>query len=334
MLKVICQPSTGGVDKLQLIRSKKNSGGCAVPRNIGMKFAYGDYFMFVDSDDAITKTALEELYSIAKKFDADVVQCDRYYSISAAQIVSNLNENLLKPTTYLRECQPVSKITILDDPEKRLSEFRKRQILWNAWGKLIRRNLIIENDLQMIGEGAEDMLFTSCLLMSSKIYLRVPNVISFYRETENSITRKEVAPQKALRKWTKMLADAVSYFENFCNQLELSTDKLNAKYLIFETFAGDFMNYLLPLYAQIPAHLLDQFVRKELDEIGNSTALTAFLFARMNIFNVQLNQYGAIINQMNAYIQQQNQALQQQQEIIQKQAEQIKQLEANVPEKI
>ena len=36
----------------------------------------------MDNDDAITKTALEELYTIAKKFQADVVHCEKFLQVA------------------------------------------------------------------------------------------------------------------------------------------------------------------------------------------------------------------------------------------------------------
>ena len=33
----------------------------------------------MDNDDRITKTALEELYNLAKEYDADVVYCEKYF---------------------------------------------------------------------------------------------------------------------------------------------------------------------------------------------------------------------------------------------------------------
>ena len=71
--------NSGGVEKLQLIRSKENSGGAGIPRNIGIRYSCGKYLFITDSDDAITETALEELYTSAKKFDADIVHCEKWY---------------------------------------------------------------------------------------------------------------------------------------------------------------------------------------------------------------------------------------------------------------
>ena len=63
--------------KLNLIKSKKNSGGCAVPRNIGLSHANGKYIFFLDSDDLIVKTGLAELYKVAEDYQADVIQCEK-----------------------------------------------------------------------------------------------------------------------------------------------------------------------------------------------------------------------------------------------------------------
>ena len=64
--------------RLSLLKMAKNSGGGAMPRNKGLSMSRGEYIFFMDADDVITKTALEELYTLAKKFDADVVYCEKY----------------------------------------------------------------------------------------------------------------------------------------------------------------------------------------------------------------------------------------------------------------
>ena len=53
-------------DKRIKIISQNNQGvSCA--RNRGLEIARGEYIYFLDSDDKITLTALEELYDIAEK---------------------------------------------------------------------------------------------------------------------------------------------------------------------------------------------------------------------------------------------------------------------------
>ncbi|MBR1807751.1 MAG: glycosyltransferase family 2 protein [Selenomonadaceae bacterium] len=67
--------------RLKLTRMKKNSGGAGLPRNKGIEFSCGEYLAFVDPDDTITPTAFEELYTLAKNFDADVVHCEKWYQL-------------------------------------------------------------------------------------------------------------------------------------------------------------------------------------------------------------------------------------------------------------
>ena len=83
-------------DKLRLIELKKNSGFPSVPRNKGIELARGKYICFVDSDDAITNTALEELFNLAEEFQADVVHCERYFLVDDEEFTfdKELNRHL------------------------------------------------------------------------------------------------------------------------------------------------------------------------------------------------------------------------------------------------
>ena len=51
-------------DRRIKIFTQENSG-LSASRNVGMKYASGDYIYFIDSDDYLVKTAFEELYKIA-----------------------------------------------------------------------------------------------------------------------------------------------------------------------------------------------------------------------------------------------------------------------------
>jgi poly(ribitol-phosphate) beta-N-acetylglucosaminyltransferase len=50
-----------------------NSGWPGKPRNIGIDTARGEYVQFVDQDDTLTPEALERLYDLGRRSDADIV---------------------------------------------------------------------------------------------------------------------------------------------------------------------------------------------------------------------------------------------------------------------
>ena len=60
-------------DRLKLAKLNKNSGRPGIPRNFALEAAHGKYVYFLDADDLLTATTLEELHTAAEKFNADVV---------------------------------------------------------------------------------------------------------------------------------------------------------------------------------------------------------------------------------------------------------------------
>lgn len=75
--------STDGTDKLLdayaaehphvRVSHQENSGWPGKPRNVGVKTAVGEYVQFVDQDDELAPEALERLYALAERNDADIV---------------------------------------------------------------------------------------------------------------------------------------------------------------------------------------------------------------------------------------------------------------------
>ena len=64
----------------RVIALHKLNGGLSDARNFGLAHASGEYSIFVDPDDWIDNTELEEMYAMAKTEDADIVMCDLYYN--------------------------------------------------------------------------------------------------------------------------------------------------------------------------------------------------------------------------------------------------------------
>ena len=128
--------------QLNLIYSEKHSEGLSdEPRNTEIRFSRGEYIWFIDSDDVIIDTALEELYNIAKKFNADVVHCEKYFQFNDGENKFILNGyqsgEFVKEPTLLK-----------DNLSERVADVCKGRFLWNLWSKLIRRDFLFEIKLR------------------------------------------------------------------------------------------------------------------------------------------------------------------------------------------
>ena len=299
------------IDRAKLVRRKINSGASGVTRYEGLLHARGEYILFIDSDDMITETALEELYPIAKKFNADVVHCEKFFTFND----ENDSENIAGCGAGNYVTEPT---LITDDLAERVKGLHKYQYIWNLWSKLIRREFILKNNLKMINGIAADAMFTCLLVCSAKRYVRVPNIINFYRIVENSISHKDRTPAERIHAWMNSLAQGFQLFDKFLSEHEFFQKRPNTKYLALEVWVRECCNYLIEIYEQVPAWQLYEIICHELEEVKDNTALMAFLFSRMNIFNVQLKRQDLMMKQMNAQNQNQNQIIQQLQSQIQK----------------
>lgn len=103
----------------------KENGGQASARNLGIHKAIGEFVCFVDIDDYVSEFMLEKLVKVQEETESDIVWCDAYL-IKNKEIVGTLDANMLQN-----------------------NDICKKYMLNNAgpWRKLIRRSLIIENNL-------------------------------------------------------------------------------------------------------------------------------------------------------------------------------------------
>lgn len=282
-------PKFGG--RLILLHMKKNSGSAGFPRNKGIEFARGDYVYFFDSDDTITPTALEELYSLAKEYDADVVQCEKYYDVPEDSWYDAELRKRLKPYNYLTgEKILIHKPLVGENNfEERIKFFRQKKLIWNVVVQLIRREFIIKNNIKFCDIFAEDMLFSICELCAAKKYVVVPNAVYYYRTKRSGSTmtmRLEIAKQ--LHRQIKALTEGVEYLDKFLSDNEFFVRRPDLKYMLFDAFVSEMSSHLLGIYARVPAPALDELLRKEFG--GDNVALTSFIFNAMNIYRLQLMQ--------------------------------------------
>ena len=275
--------------RLTLVRLPKNSGNNGIPNNTGLSMSRGEYVLFMDSDDTITPDALEKLYAVAKDFDADVVSCEKYYNVPDELWSNDEFRKQLKPYSYQRGGFVNEPTLITEDFSERVNDCAQKRFLWNIWSKLIRRDFLVDNEISITNEMANDMLLTCFLIYSAKRFVRVPYVINFYRVVNSSLTHQKRDPLKQLKKYMNALTVGFTHLDEFLNRQDFFQKNNAAKYTAFNTYFQEILTYLNQIYATIPIHQLDETLQDVFSPDENA-ALMAFNFNMMNVYRLKLIQ--------------------------------------------
>lgn len=279
---------------------QQNTGSGALPRNKGLTLSRGEYFLVLDNDEAITPTALEELYTLAKKFDADVVACEKYYNIPEQFWYNAQYRKQLKPYTYLKYKLVTEPTFLTNNLLERLKRCQLGGFLWPLWSKLVRRDFVLRNELSFANTIVDDFIFTLCLICITKKILLVPNVINYYRVVTDSISHKQREPLHHFQKYFKSLTPGFRYIDEFLSKRKIFLQHPNFKYALFYKIIEEICGCLRSVYGKISPVAFDEILRKELVS-GDNIALAAFAFNMMNVKHLQLTQ---TIQKFNLFAQQ------------------------------
>ncbi|MCQ2081379.1 MAG: glycosyltransferase [Lachnospiraceae bacterium] len=145
--------------------------GAGISRNIGIKKSHGEWLMFADADDYFMPNAFECIVSETQNDAADIV----YFNPTSSNQEGALGKRHIEFSNYLERY-------VENENNENLNALKYR--FTPPWSKIIRRKLVIENDI-FFDEGrcAEDVMF-SC---KTAYYARKVEAIncSVYCVTEN-----------------------------------------------------------------------------------------------------------------------------------------------------
>ena len=288
-------------DRLIFIKRKKNFGGAAMSRNMGISLACGEYIQLLDNDDLLTKTALEELYTAAKESDADIVYTSARYIHKDGKDFIDLSESFTDEA-HLE----------VNASESLLYRFfsRRGYIFWTPWTKFVKRTFLAENEIRFPEMSShEDLIWTIDIFCCVKKFLLVPNAVYCWRESVDSITRSRRNSMEHLKFWVSIITTGIKYLDGLWSRYEILKKNplwlYKAQNYLFEEC---FMRYAFNLRVKVSSEtvydtLLPQFANSAQKFSGSHIP---YLYSRFDLMQKQLI---ALQHKFNDYAEQINKCI-------------------------
>ncbi len=202
----------------------RENHGPAASRNFGLEKAQGEFIWFMDSDDILEKDALYIATEAQKKHDADMVVGGMNFCFTA--------ENRVVPKKVRNEI-----IFSKQEFKNYYRELFSLNYISPLWNKLIRRSVLIENNIKMHNSlrTYEDYVFCMDTVFNCKKVVCLTDVFYNYqlRDTESLSRRYK---QNAIEMFYILQNKIEEYREAFGYEVDSADNALNnlAIYLSYE----------------------------------------------------------------------------------------------------
>lgn len=176
----LCDYYVGIDSRVRVIH--KNNAGVSAARNTGILNSTGEYILFVDSDDYIKESMVENMIAEMKESETDVCVCG-FESIDSSNRINNYKQMNASYSGCFKKFVDVNFIELYD------------QFLINPpWNKLIRKRVLIENNIEFYESLSinEDVLFSIQVLHKCNRLSVIKDCYYSYCQNDqpNSLTNK------------------------------------------------------------------------------------------------------------------------------------------------
>lgn len=148
---------------------EKSNGGIASARNVGVTNAAGEYIAFIDADDWMEETTLEELYTAVIQNECEVCVCDyRYVSEDGVQ-------NDVINYSFGKSNPNINKELLL-------------RVMPQPWNKIMKKSIFDRiHPCYPDGFVFEDLYFYACVYPKIESMVKIDRVLINYYQTDSSI---------------------------------------------------------------------------------------------------------------------------------------------------
>lgn len=262
--------------RLTLAHMEQNTGSGALPRNKGIMLSRGEYVYFVDNDDLLTPTAFEELYTLTKKFDADVVYCEKHFETAedgtGHREIVDRGTLVDKPTWESRDLSRAVQKIVHD-------EYRVE-----PWRKFTRRDFLIEHEIFFPSlKIHDDTIWTYGLIFFAKKFLLVPNTVYIWIQRKNSLYHRQRTPSQSINFWITSVQFGLKYLDELMGRHEFFKANTQYRYAVTEKFVSWTFGNLLGSILNVPPADIYAAIKQELGNgLGEYDVLIPALATALN----------------------------------------------------
>ncbi|WHY85195.1 glycosyltransferase family 2 protein [Neobacillus novalis] len=253
----------------------KENGGLSDARNHGMQYVTGEYTIFVDSDDWLERSMIEELVKISSEYEAEVVQSAFYYAYNDHLLFDN--------RVYNQKASPV----VLDNKLLMYELVRNNVVKNFAWGKLYKTKLIKDIPFKK-GVLFEDVFWAHQVMRSVQTFVCLNTPYYFYLQRDDSIVAtyspRNLDILKGLKERHRFIE---KYYVNLTNESYKTLLKTNLIHynLLLRNRKKDYKGlYRKEIYEYIKGNFTEIKKAAEDDELLKKQLILFIIHPYLNVF--------------------------------------------------